>query len=279
MSFADNNYSNNRGPRRPPTAVPLENYPDENLTDDIAEQIQQLSSNVAQIEQTARLIGTSKDNEGVRERLRSLLGTTSRLSKKAADNIKVLDSYKGGEKRILQQKLTKDLQIWLAKFQEAYRFASEKDKATPVPAPVKKPQRGGASLEYSNDYREEEKQGLMESNRREQDFKLKSDIEFQNAIIREREEGIKEIEKTVVEVNDIFRDLSALVAEQGSMIDSIESNIETSVVHTSKGVEELQKASTYQKKSRTKLCILLLIIALVVATIIILVWFFVLRKK
>lgn len=39
-----------------------------------------------------------------------------------------------------------------------------------------------------------------------------------DALIADREQGIKEIEKTVVEVNEIFRDLSHLVQEQGVMI-------------------------------------------------------------
>jgi syntaxin 7 len=39
-----------------------------------------------------------------------------------------------------------------------------------------------------------------------------------DALIADREQGIKEIEKTVTEVNEIFRDLAHLVQEQGVMI-------------------------------------------------------------
>jgi len=83
--------------------------------------------------------------------------------------------------------------------------------------------------------------------------------------------------KTVVEVNEIFRDLSNLVHEQGAMIDNIESNIEESVVKTSEGVEDLRKANDYQKSSRNKMCCLALII-LIIAAIIVVVVYFVLAK-
>lgn len=44
------------------------------------------------------------------------------------------------------------------------------------------------------------------------------EIDYHDTLIREREQGIKDIERTVQEVNEIFIDLSNLVSEQGSMI-------------------------------------------------------------
>lgn len=56
-------------------------------------------------------------------------------------------------------------------------------------------------------------------------------------------------------------------------LDNIESNIETSVVKTSEGVEELRKANEYQKSSRNKMCCLALIILIIAAIIVIVVYF------
>lgn len=119
---------------------------------------------------------------------------------------------------------------------------------------------------------------------------LQNELEYNEAIIRDREEGIKEIEKTVKEVNEIFIDLSNLVVEQGEMIgrnfegnshlnpvcplDNIESNVEASVVDTSKGTEELVTASKYQKKARTKMCLLALILIVVAAAAVLVIYFF-----
>lgn len=48
--------------------------------------------------------------------------------------------------------------------------------------------------------------------------RLEADIAFNDAIIAEREEDIKEIEQTIGEVNEIFRDLASIVNEQGDML-------------------------------------------------------------
>jgi len=54
--------------------------------------------------------------------------------------------------------------------------------------------------------------------------------------------------------------------------DNIESNIESAVQDTNKGVVEIRKASDYQKRSRTKLCILALILVIIVSVIVLVVW-------
>ena len=43
-------------------------------------------------------------------------------------------------------------------------------------------------------------------------------MQHNQAMIREREEGMKEIESTMQEVNDIFRDLATLVHDQGHQL-------------------------------------------------------------
>ena len=47
---------------------------------------------------------------------------------------------------------------------------------------------------------------------------LDSDIAFNEAMIEEREQGIKEVEVQIGQVNEIFKDLAVLVHEQGVVI-------------------------------------------------------------
>ena len=47
---------------------------------------------------------------------------------------------------------------------------------------------------------------------------LDNEITFNEAIIEERDQGIKEIQQQISEVNEIFKDLADLVHEQGAMI-------------------------------------------------------------
>jgi hypothetical protein len=47
---------------------------------------------------------------------------------------------------------------------------------------------------------------------------LDNEIEYNEAIIQEREEDLRQIERSIMEVNEIFRDLGTLVNEQQYML-------------------------------------------------------------
>lgn len=52
-----------------------------------------------------------------------------------------------------------------------------------------------------------------------QDFiLLENEVVFNEAVIEEREQGIREIHQQIGEVNEIFKDLAVLVHEQGYQI-------------------------------------------------------------
>lgn len=61
---------------------------------------------------------------------------------------------------------------------------------------------------------------------------MENDLNFSEALIVEREQGIKEIEKSVHDVNDIFKDLAVLIGDQGGMLDDIEAGVVNTVEHT-----------------------------------------------
>jgi len=247
----------------------------------VTENIRQLSVNITQIKSLSDALGTSKDSLENREQLRHLIDSTRVISSDTAQSMKSLhDTRSSGPqedktRKFQQQKLVKDFQIILQRFQEISKIAAEKERNTPLPQKSQKSQNAYAS--YDDEPVDYEKQGLIEAQRTQQ-LQLDNDRQFMDSLIADREQGIREIEKAVVEVNEIFRDLSNLVHEQGAMIDNIESNIEESVVKTSEGVEELRKANDYQKSSRNKMCCLALII-LIIAAIIVVVVYFVLAKK
>jgi t-SNARE complex subunit (syntaxin) len=47
---------------------------------------------------------------------------------------------------------------------------------------------------------------------------LAIEIETNEQLIAQREKGIEEIEQTIVEINELFRDLATMVHEQGFML-------------------------------------------------------------
>lgn len=59
-------------------------------------------------------------------------------------------------------------------------------------------------------------------------------------------------QESIVGVNEIYKNLGALVFEQGHVVDSIESSVEHTSVFVSEGTEQLRKASHYKNQVRKK---------------------------
>lgn len=67
-----------------------------------------------------------------------------------------------------------------------------------------------------------------------------------DAILREREEEIREINQSVHKVNEIFKDLATLVDKQQNDVDQISELVEKSHQHAEKGLDQVQKAAKLQ---------------------------------
>merc|ERR1712000_731896 len=76
-----------------------------------------------------------------------------------------------------------------------------------------------------------EKTHLLETDWKQLNL-VEQNLDTQDSLIAEREEGIDEIHGKMVEVNEIFTDLNTIVVE--------------------KGVVELEKATNYQRKANSK---------------------------
>ncbi|KAF1328504.1 hypothetical protein FI667_g6759, partial [Globisporangium splendens] len=77
---------------------------------------------------------------------------------------------------------------------------------------------------------------------------LENEIAHNEALIEEREKDIEKIHQSVAQVNEIFRDLAAIVSEQQTAIDDIETHIHESLEQTQHGLEEVKKASEMQSR-------------------------------
>merc|ERR1712025_1346812 len=86
--------------------------------------------------------------------------------------------------------------------------------------------------------------------------------------LQERERAVRQLEADIGDVNQIFKDLAAMVHDQGEMVDSIEANVESASIRVTEGTEQLRQAERYQNKARKKKMILA-IIGIVVLVIII----------
>ncbi|KAI3736196.1 hypothetical protein L6452_15734 [Arctium lappa] len=86
--------------------------------------------------------------------------------------------------------------------------------------------------------------------------------------IQERHDSVKEIEKNLIELHQIFLDMAALVEAQGQQLNDIESHVSHASSFVHRGTEQLAEARELQKNSRkyTVIAIFLVIILLIVLT-------------
>ncbi|XP_023005689.1 syntaxin-121-like [Cucurbita maxima] len=87
--------------------------------------------------------------------------------------------------------------------------------------------------------------------------------------IQERHDAVKDLERNLKELHQVFMDMAVLVHEQGEKLDDIESHVNRAHSFVRGGTQELSKARVYQKSTR-KWTIIGIIILLIVALIIIL---------
>jgi len=78
--------------------------------------------------------------------------------------------------------------------------------------------------------------------------------------IEERHLDILKLEKQVLEVYELFRDLATLVELQQESLDVIENRIQHARDYTVQAEKELQSAEVYQSKARKRMCCLLFLL-------------------
>ena len=77
-------------------------------------------------------------------------------------------------------------------------------------------------------------------------------------VVKTREAEVLGIVKSIVDLNVVYKDLSQLVEEQGTILDRIDYNIESTQTKVYEGFKQLQKAERYQRGNRKIYCIIIL---------------------
>lgn len=89
------------------------------------------------------------------------------------------------------------------------------------------------------------------------------------AEIEARHSDIMKLEKSILELRDLFVDLATLVEIQGEMVNRIENHVALSKSHVDKARVEVNQAIAYRSKARIKKIICFMILALVITLIVV----------
>lgn len=91
--------------------------------------------------------------------------------------------------------------------------------------------------------------------------------------IQERHDSVKEIEKNLMELHQIFLDMAALVEAQGQQLNDIESHVAHASSFVHRGTDQLVEARELQKNSRKCTVIAFFLVILLVIVLLYPIWF------
>lgn len=242
---------------------------------DATNKIDTFERNINQIRTITDQLGTSRDTDAARTKLQHLIQQSTSLATDISRDLKEVGNIQGNSKeaknaKILKNKLMSDFQNMVVRFKAVAQEASRRENQFPVPAANRQ-----SNLPDDN-FGVEPGPDPYDAQLEADMLRTQQTVDFNQSLIQDRHENIKEIEKAVIEVSEIYSDLTGLIQEQGLMIDNIESNVEVSHQHTKAAQKDIQKASDYQKKARTKLCCLAILI-MIVAAVAVIVFYMILK--
>ncbi|XP_028784897.1 syntaxin-121-like [Neltuma alba] len=86
--------------------------------------------------------------------------------------------------------------------------------------------------------------------------------------IQERHDAVKEIERNLNELHQVFLDMAVLVQAQGEQLDDIESHVARADSYVRGGAQQLHVARKHQKNTRKWTCIAIILLIIIILIIV-----------
>ncbi|CAH8386648.1 unnamed protein product [Eruca vesicaria subsp. sativa] len=87
--------------------------------------------------------------------------------------------------------------------------------------------------------------------------------------IQDRYDAAKEIEKSLLELHQVFLDMAVMVEAQGEQMDEIEHHVMNASHYVKDGANELKTAKKHQRNSRKWMCIGIIVLLLIILVVVI----------
>jgi len=233
-------------------AAPSKEAEFQRLAQNIGTNIQKIIQNVSSMQRMLTQIGTSQDTQQLQNQLHQIQHYTNQLAKDTSKQLRDLNEFPPERSldprqwKLQREKLHSDFTRALDTFQRAQRAAAQKEKDV-----IRKFKTQSGQAEENN---------LIDIGAQQQTrTQAMLEEEHNLSVMQDREKAVRQLEADIGDVNQIFKDLAAMVHDQGELVDSIEANVESSAVHVEEGADQLRQAERYQNKARRKKMLLALI--------------------
>ncbi|XP_066592155.1 syntaxin-7 [Prorops nasuta] len=247
------------------------------LSQTIGTSILKILQNVSSMQKMVNQLGGSTESQELRNQLHQIQHYTQQLAKDTSVNLLDLSRLTNNssavspgeqrQRRMQKERLQEEFTSALNNFQSVQRLAASKEKEM-----VKKAKASVGIIPFG----EKKQETLIElqDSRTQKVIQQHQMQEEQNLrMLEEQEASIRRLESNISDINQIFKDLGALVYDQGEVIDSIEASVERTEVCVGEATSHVRQASIYQNKLRKKKCILIIIGVVIVSILIgIIIW-------
>ncbi|ESO10585.1 hypothetical protein HELRODRAFT_185252 [Helobdella robusta] len=280
MAFNNKNGLRDYGSNQSPTIIGGPNMSDFNrLRHTISENCQKIRRNNIQMQKMVSQIGGPTDNLELRDKLHKVQHQTNELAKETNRNLQTLSSLVvlPSDSRQIKDQLTSEFTTALKDFQSLQRSQMSEEKRMLM----KRKQQQQQQLQHQLRGKHVNLMDTRESGHGNNDDELrngdddnetfgqqqqqtgisKEDIEF----LQYSEGQIKQLETDISDINQVFKDLSLLVHQQGEIIDSIEAHTESASYNVASGTNELMMAKSYRDKIRKRKFCIIAIVTTVIA--------------
>ncbi|XP_068666879.1 syntaxin-22-like isoform X2 [Aristolochia californica] len=211
----------------------------------VASGIFQINTAVLGLRRLVEAIGTVKDTPEHRQKIHDTRQRIGQLVKETSAKLRALTDSdiqdSNPSKRIEDAKLARDFQAILQEYQKVQQLAAERESTYAPSVPPSSFPSSSSTTEQTNQEEDQDSQTLLRDQKRLEVLLLDTEVAFHEAIIDEREQGVKEIQDQIVEANEIMKDLAVLIHDQGITIDQVESNIEGAYSATVQAKTQLSK--------------------------------------
>lgn len=241
------------------------------LVDTWTKHAQSIETQVKNLSEKARVLGTSSDTPEIRarldddeRRLHNLATKTKTILKELADEMMKRKKELSRNDLDMVTKVKNAMINALKNYEDIITDVSKRRQQFPTT-------NSNTLINLDNDNLTEEDV--------HQRLQLQQQMRVNNSLLIQQneeqfavEEEVKIVQTDIIEINHIMRDIGAIVSEQSPIIAGIEQTVITANDNIIAGNQQLTSASRHQKKYRKKLCWLLLIfliIAVIVAVVII----------
>ncbi|TRX89288.1 hypothetical protein FHL15_009861 [Xylaria flabelliformis] len=236
------------------------------LSQGLMNQLFHLQGNISKLRTDISLLGTKRDNPRLRERVSGVLEESTAQFKDVGEGVKKIQGW--GDvtptQKYSQQKLSRDFKAALVEFQSLQRTALEKQRASVSAAKVALDNDATGDAGAAGQHGE---QLQLQQQQEQIHLAPQDEVDFQDALISEREDEIRHIEEGVSDLNVLFQQVAQIVSEQGEQLTTIENNV-VNVRDDTRGADvELRSAARYQKNARSKACCLLLVLAVILTIV------------